>query len=124
MPTDIRIIHAHEFIIATPEGRLDFEKSKKLLVAIASAASPLGDHEIILDVRKAKLEMSTTELWYLAVELSNLHKAFSRKTAVLCPLERFDYAEFLAICAQNRGLRVSAFTSFEEAFEWLIANGT
>ena len=68
MPTNIRIIHAHDFVKATPEGQLDFEKSKKLLMEIASATSSLGDHEIILDIRKAQLEMSTTELWYLAVE--------------------------------------------------------
>lgn len=68
--------------------------------------------------------MSVIDLWYLAAELSNLHKAFSRKTAVLCPLEQFDHAGFFALCAQNRGLQVRAFTSFEDAIEWLIAKGT
>jgi len=124
MPTNIRIIHAHDFIKASPEGHLDLEKSKKLLMEIASASAPLVDYEIIIDTRKAQTEMSITDLWYLAAELGNLRKAFSRKTAVLCPLERFRYAEFLAVCAQNRGLRVMAFTSFEDAIEWLIANGT
>jgi hypothetical protein len=124
MPTNIRIIHAHEFIKATPEGHLDLEESKKLLMEIASASAPLLDYEIILDTRKAQTEMSITDLWHLAAELSNLRKAFSRKTAVLCPLERFKYAEFLAVCAQNRGLQVMAFTSFEDAIEWLVANGT
>jgi hypothetical protein len=124
MPTDIRIIHAHDFIKATPEGHLDLEESKKLLMEIASASAPLLDYEIILDTRKAQTEMSITDLWHLAAELSNLRKAFSRKTAVLCPLERFKYAEFLAVCAQNRGLQVMAFTSFEDAIEWLVANGT
>ena len=91
---------------------------------IASASAPSVDYEIILDTRKAQSEMSITDLWYLAAELSNLRKAFSRKTAVLCPLERFDHAGFFALCAQNRGFHVSAFTSFEDAIEWLIANGT
>ena len=122
MATDIRIIHAHDFVKATMEGKFDFEKSKELLTEIASAASPLGNYEIILDTRKAQLEISVTHLWYLAAELSNLRKAFSRKTAVLCPFERFDDAEFFALCAQNRGLRVSAFTSFEDSIEWLTAN--
>jgi hypothetical protein len=35
-------------------------------------------------------------------------------------LEQFDYAGFFALCAQNRGFQVSAFTSFEDAIEWLI----
>jgi hypothetical protein len=121
MATNIRIIRAHDFIRATPEGQLDLEKSKKLLMEIATASAPLVDYEIIVDTRKAQVEMSVGALWHLAAELSNLRKVFSRKTAVLCPLERFDEAEFFALCAQNRGLQVMAFTSFEDAIEWLIA---
>jgi hypothetical protein len=63
--------------------------------------------------------LSITDLWYLAAELSKLRQAFSRKTAVLCPPERFDFAGFFALAAQNRGFRVGAFTSFEEAMTWL-----
>ncbi len=37
MPYNIQISRAHEFIRATPNGVLDFEQSKKLLVEIASA---------------------------------------------------------------------------------------
>ena len=124
MPSNIRIIHAHEFIKATPEGYLDLEESKKVLMEIASASALLGDCGVILDTRKAHAKMSAINLWYLAAELSNLRKTFCRKTAVLCPLERFEYASFFALCAKNRGLQVQAFTSIEDAIEWLIANGT
>lgn len=124
MSTDIRIIHAHDFIKAVPEGQLDLEKSKKLLMEIASASTPLADYEIILDTRKAQTELSITDLWYLAAELSKLREAFfPKKTAVLCPLEKFDHAGFFALCSKNRGFQVMAFTSFEDAIEWLIANG-
>ncbi len=123
MPTDIRIVHAHEFIMATPEGRLDFEKSKKQLHEVALASAALADYEIILDTRKAQSVMSAIDLWHLAAELSRLGESFSRKTAVLCPFEEFDKAEFFALCSKNRGFRIQAFTSFEDAFEWLTANG-
>ena len=106
MPANIRIIHAHDFIKATPEGQLDFEKSKKLLMEIASASAHLVDHEVILDTRKAQSIMSATDLWHLAAELSKFRKAFSRKTAVLCPLEEFDYATFFALCAKT-GVSIS-----------------
>jgi len=76
MSTDIRIIAAHDFIKATPEGQLDFERSRQLLVEIASAAAPLADYEIILDTRKAGTSLSETDLWYLAAELFELRKAF------------------------------------------------
>jgi hypothetical protein len=86
-------------------------------------SDPLIGHDIILDTRKAQSAMSVIELWHLAAEVSKLRKAFSRKTAVLCRLEEFDQAEFFALCAKNRGFQVQAFTSFEDAFEWLIAKG-
>ena len=127
MPANIRIIHAHDFIKASPEGKLDLKESKKLLMEVASAAAPLIDYDIVLDTRKMQSELSITDLWYLAAEISdNFRKAFSRslKTAVLCPTERFDNAGFFALCAQNRGLQVSAFTSFADAYEWLIENRT
>jgi len=124
MPINIRIIHAHEFIKATPEGPLDLEKAKDMLLEITCAAAPLADYEIILDLRKAQAAMSTTDLWYLATALSDLRKAFSRhKTAVLCPLGQFDQAGFFALCAQNRGFTVRAFNSFEDAIEWLTEMG-
>jgi hypothetical protein len=127
MPANIRIIHAHDFMKVTPEGQLDAEKSKKLLIEIASAATTFADYHILLDTRKALSGMSVTDLWYLAAELSNhFHKTLFRnpKTAVLCPTERFDYGDFFALCAQNRGFQIMAFTAFEEAYEWLIADIT
>jgi len=123
MSTNIRIIHAHDFVRATPEGMLDLKLSKKLLIELASATASLVDYDIILDTRKTQVVMSVPDLWYLASELSNFGKAFSRKTAVLCPFERFDDAAFFALCAQNRGFLVHAFADFEHAIDWLTANG-
>jgi hypothetical protein len=101
MATNIRIIHARDFIRLTPEGQLDLEKSKKLLKEIVSASSSLVDYHIILDTRKAEVEISVSELWYLAAEISKFPKVFSRKTAILCPIEGFDQAKFLALCAKK-----------------------
>jgi hypothetical protein len=120
MAINIRIIRAHEFIKATLEGQINLEESKKLLLEFAATSGPSVDYEVLLDVRKTQLELSIADLWYLAAELSNFRKALPRKTAVLCPLEQFDYAGFFALCAQNRGFHISAFTSFEDAIEWLI----
>ena len=120
MTANIKIIPAHEFIKAAPEGQLDLENCKIALTEIAAVSSATVDYEIILDTRKAQVNLSIADLWYLAAELSRLGKPFSRKTAVVCPLGGFDYAGFLALCAQNRGLQVKAFTSFDDAIEWLF----
>lgn len=124
MPVNIRVIHAHDFIRANPEGKLDLKESQKLLVEVALAAAHLGEYSIVLDTRKAQSELSVADLWYLAAELSEgFRKTFSRplKTAVICPLDRFDQAEFFSLCSQNRGFDVNAFTSIADAYEWLVA---
>ena len=125
MPTNIRIIHAHDFIKVTPEGQLDLAESRKLLIEIAAASAPLARYDVVLDTRKVQSEMSATDLWDLAAELSqSLTKVFAHllKTVVICPVERFDHAKFFALCAQNRGFRVQAFTSLHDAWEWLVAD--
>ena len=121
MPTNVRIIHAHDFVRATVKGELDLKEAMELLIQVATTSAPLVDYELLLDIRKAQARMSITELWFLAAELNKLNKGASRKIAVLCPLKEFDHAGFFALCAQNRGMQVQAFTSFEDAIEWLIA---
>jgi len=122
MPAHIKIIHAHEFIKATPEGELDINESKKLLLDIALTAGTLVDFEIILDTRKAHSILTITELWYLAKELCKFYKLRNHKIAVVCPQERFDYAGFFAICSKNNGFQINAFTFLENALEWLMLN--
>jgi hypothetical protein len=120
--TNIRVISARDFVKATPEGKFDFEKSVDFLISVASAASALNEHEVLIDTRKTDCELSPAELWHLAAELDVRRRAFSGRTAVLCPTERFDQAGFFALCAHNRGFRVKAFASFEEAIEWLMTS--
>ena len=126
MPANIRIIHAHDFMKATPEGWLDRHKSMKLLLEIASVAPSLSDFHVILDTRKAQSGLNETDLWYLASELSNKFREVSQspRMAALCPLERFNQADFFALCAKNRGFNINAFTSFEDAYEWIIEDDT
>jgi len=119
VPTHIRLVHAHEFIQASPEGTVDLDRSKELLVEIAACSSPEHDYDIILDTRDATMKLSVTDLWYLAAEIHKHPKTFARKTAVLVPREDFDLAGFFALCAKERGFKVSAFTSPGDAMEWL-----
>jgi hypothetical protein len=120
LSTDIRVIHASDFVRATADGTLDFEVSKEALTEVALATSHLVNYAILLDTRKTQVRMSVADLWYLAAELSTLGEAFRRKTAVLCPVEHFDSAAFFETCARNLGFRVKAFTSFEDAVDWLM----
>ena len=93
-----------------------------MYLEIASAAAALVNYAILVDTRKAHAEVSKTDLFFLASELSKRPDFRSRKTAVLCPRERFDFVGFFAVPRRTGGCKSAAFTSFEDAIEWLTAD--
>ena len=121
MASNIRVIHAREFIKAAPDGHLDVERAKAALLELATEAGPANSFEVLLDTRYTVSNLSVADLWNIAAELGRLRSTFSRRTAVLCPLDRFDRAAFMAYCAREQGLNIRAFTSFEDAIEWLFS---
>ncbi|HZM34147.1 MAG TPA: hypothetical protein VFC18_06575 [Burkholderiales bacterium] len=120
MPHSIRVIRAPDFIRARPDGVVDIEAAEKLLADIAATVKDQKDIEILIDTRRAHAELGAADLWFLAERLVRYGGSFARKTAVLCPLERFDRARFFALCAENKGFNVQAFISYEEAMDWLL----
>jgi hypothetical protein len=124
MPTNVKIIHAHDFVRATPGGVLDRAASEQLLSDIARASAALYEFQILLDTRRALVVLDSADLWMLARKVTEQYRALMRKTAVLCPTERFNHARFFAMCTQSEGLNVRAFVNYEDAMEWLIADDT
>ena len=122
MPAKILIIHAQDFLKATPEGKLDLAESKKILLELASIVVPQDDYQLIIDTRKAHSVMSPTDMLLLVQEISAFGEKFRKKTAVICPRERFDHARFLELCASNRGYEIHAFTVYEDAIDWLCCS--
>ena len=122
MPASVRVIHARDFIRARPQGEADLESAEKLLKDIAAAGSGLDEFDILVDTRHVAAVLSATDLWTLAEQLVLYRKTFARRTAILCPIERFDHARFFALCAEHRGFNIQAFTAYEEAMEWLLSS--
>jgi hypothetical protein len=118
-PANVKVIHAHDFVRARPGGVLDLETSEALLLQIAKAADGLDQVEVLIDTRRADGQLGAADLWFLAERLAKHRHAFSGKTAVLCPIERFDRARFFSLLADSKGFDVEAFTSYEEAMAWL-----
>ena len=120
MPTNVKIIHAGDLVRARPEGEAYLEDAEQLIRDIAAAGAGLEDFEVLVDTRRVTGNLSATDLWTLAEKLGRFRNNFARRTAVLCPLEKFDHNRFFALCAENRGFNIRVFTSYEEAMEWLI----
>lgn len=122
MPRNIKVINGPEFIRAQPEGRANLDEAEAMLKEIAEAGEGLEDFHVLVDVRRVSGALEPAELWHLAQKLVSYRRTFGHRTAVLCPLEKFDNARFFALCAENKGINVHAFTSYEDAMEWLIAD--
>ena len=122
MARRVRVINARDFVCARPDGVLDAAESEALLRAVIGASEPLEAFDILLDTRDAASKLSATDLWYIAERLVHrFPKICNGRTAILCPNERFDHATFFALCAERKGVDMEAFTSYEDAMEWLTA---
>jgi hypothetical protein len=119
MPTTVKVIRTQEFVRARPDGTFDLEASERLLFDIAKASAEMKDVQVLIDTRRAHGALTAGDLWCLADRLGRYRHAFSGKTAVLCPTEKFDRARFFALVADSKGFDVEAFTSYEEAMTWL-----
>ena len=120
MSANVKVIRARDFVRARPDGEATLETGEQLLKDIAAAGLGLEDFEILVDTRELSGMLSATDLWTLAEQLARYRQTFARRTAVLCPIERFDHARFFSLCADNHGFNIQAFTSYEDAMEWLL----
>jgi hypothetical protein len=121
VPFNIKVIQATDFIRASPEGQVYIEKAEQLLQQIADAGAGLEGYHVLVDTRRTTGALTAVELWHLADKLAHYRRTFGNKTAILCPVEKFDHSRFFALCAENKGFNVQAFTSYEDAMEWLLA---
>ncbi len=116
----LQIIKAGEFLKSAPTGDLDLQKSIQILAQIASAGDHVQNYSVMIDLRDVESHLSTNDIYNLSNELIKYGETFHRKTAVLTQsIKGQDQAIFFETAAQNRGFSVKAFTSFEEAINWL-----
>lgn len=121
MPTNLRVIHHADFLRARPDGQVDLDMAQRALAEIAHAAGGLGDFHLLVDIRNLSGSLTPAELHELAASLLPYGETFMRKTAVLCPRERFDHARFFSLLAASHGFtRIRAFLSYEDAMEWVL----
>jgi hypothetical protein len=114
---DVRIVHPRDFLAATASGEFDLEEGRAALAKIADAPPP--GMNILIDARNLKGKGTLPQLFELARELQRLGAYQERKTAILADPAQFEDARFLSMSARGMGVNVYAFSSFEDAFEWL-----
>ena len=117
----VQVIHAGDFIKATPQGEVNLELSKKRLAKVVNALDIDHTYNFLADWRNVKINFSMTDMYYLAMELARYKKISNSRISLLVPSGNFDRGEFLQLCAQNRGVQLAAFTDYESAMEHLTS---
>ena len=128
MNTQYKVFPLQHLIVMTADGTLDLAASKLALKSIVADPGFDSRSEILLDLRDAKCVMSMTDIYQLAEHMAFPYSALPtrKKIAVLINKHSaghlaFNHAQFLELCADNRGLNVHAFEDYQIADEWLNA---
>ena len=123
MSINVRVIQPPDFLRVSTDGQVDLAMGKALLAQVAAAAAPLETYEVLIDIRNVVGRLSAEDLHELAGSLIGFRHTFLRRTAVLCPRERFDNARFFTLLAASYGFsRIRAFLDYEDAMEWLMSS--
>src|SRR5262249_54867417 len=102
MDLNTRIIQAKEFLIASPEGKFDFENAMKLLLKLARENAEAGQFDILLDIRGAAFDsLLFSDITGLVQVMIDNRDSFRSKLAILTSLgcEQFDKVKFLVLYA-------------------------
>ncbi len=120
MPIDVKIVPAREFIRTNANGEFDLEGTKELFLAVFSKMKETNASEVVMDLREASTKMTASDINELLSVLNHVGSWSTWKIAIVYrPKNDWDRAKFFELGAQNKGYRVGAFQSFENALTWL-----
>lgn len=124
MPAVIHVIRGRDMLQVSLNGIFDPVVSDRAFQDIGREAPSPPDYNILLDLRLARWRMSEVESFQLAERLSTVPELLQDRIAILMtPGPEVIQAEFLALCACNRGLTVEVFGEFEKAVRWFFEAG-
>ena len=122
MKTEVKIYRIHDFIRFNQKGVLDCEQSKEIVHDIASAASFLGNHNIMIDMRETTIDLKDMhDMMEIALEFSRFKPFIHNKLASIIP----DTEERKALARQFKaylafeGIQFMIFTDYDKALDWL-----
>ncbi len=121
MTVQHRVFTARELIVVNSSGEADLVASKAAIRKIASDSQFHSQYEILMDLRDVGCDLTVTEIYDLASFMAwpNDELPTRRKIAVVADEKSLDCAEFLELCATNRGVNLHAFNDMKQAAQWL-----
>ncbi len=120
MSTEYKIYKIKDFIRKTPKGKLDIDKSMKIVREIAATAGFHYDHNLLIDLRQTEPLSTFGDILTVAMEFAKYKGVFRNKIAAVIPntQDRLEKAEFFLSALGEVKFKIKYFTEFEEAIEW------
>lgn len=122
MTTALKVARVREFIRVTAQGKHSLSTGREAIRDVAAAVQ--AEAGLLIDVRDAASHLPLAEIRLLVDEFAGIGLGSGRKTAMLCTEDRYENVKFFAVSARSMGFDVHAFTSFEEACNWLTLPGS
>ena len=120
MPIAYRVIQSKDFVQTTATGKIDLEKSRIMLLKVASLIDKDPESfNILLDVSDAYSVMTQIEIENIVSELCSTLFQFQNKIAIVFSGEDASIAKHVESIGRQGGLKISFFTILEEAIDWL-----
>ena len=122
MLSGIKIYKVKDFIRKTETGKIDLERSKKIVRELAIAAGAHADHNILIDLRETTVSAASMEdIMKIALEFGTYISSFKNKIANIISdnPKRMIIANRFKACMDIQGFEYEIFTDYESAIEWL-----
>jgi len=122
MLSGIKIYKVKNFIRKTETGKIDLERSKKMVRELAIAAGAHTDYNILIDLRETTVSAASMEdIMKIALEFGTYISSFKNKIANIIPDDpkRMIIANRFKACMDIQGFEYEIFTDYESAIEWL-----
>jgi hypothetical protein len=115
-----KTLDGKKFVKARATGEFDLEESKQALSLLLQDPGFSKQCDILIDLREAECDLTMADIFEIVQYLVEHRQAFLGKLAVLVSgTSEFDKARFMELCAENRGIKVHAFTDPADAEAWL-----
>jgi len=116
---ELQIIRACEFVRVGAKGEFDFESTRPILMALATACGKRGVDRSLLDVRGASSNLTPNDLAALVNVFTEAAHSTRLRLAIVHTGDQNYRAKLFAFFSAMRGRKVRSFESFEEALVWL-----
>ena len=118
---DVTPVPEDGIVAATVGGRLTCDVAKRTVFEMAEISARHQTDLLLVDLREAKVEASTTDIFELPSHLAGVGLTRRHQVALAVAQDKRDY-DFLELVSANRGYSIKVFEDLDKAKSWLTGS--